>query len=168
MKRRSRGERGGERHRGPFFVKTKAHKEKRETLPQRSRLVGQDLNCRSKQQHQLQTHACVHACWARHAQNRAILRNNVFSSMAASLVGQLALWPGTALKTTIMTVTSRCLGTIRATICTNANGRCDFNRTLHEYTICTARVLRRAVNASFHYLIRVTKICDSSKICWHL
>lgn len=43
-----------------------------------------------------------------------ILSNNVFSSVAASWVARLALWPGTALKTTIMIVTSRCLGTASA------------------------------------------------------
>lgn len=55
----------------------------------------------------LATNTCVHACVPAEpgTLRTVILSNKVFSSVAASWVARLALWPGTALKTTIMIVT---------------------------------------------------------------
>lgn len=50
------------------------------------------------------THACVPA--EPGTLRTVILSNNVFSSVAASWVARLALWPGTAPKTTIMIAAS--------------------------------------------------------------
>lgn len=101
MKRSSRGW-GGERRQGLFPENKNSQRTTRSFTTEE--LFGRGLNCRAKQQHQLQTRACVHesmhACGVRHDQNRVILSNNVFSSMAAPLVARpplqtTVLMPGT-------------------------------------------------------------------------
>lgn len=112
--------RGVENAATAFCVKTKTHKEKWETPPQRSWLVGQDLNFQNTNT------SCKHMHTAEPGTLRTvILSNNVFSSLVASLVARLALWPETALKTTIMMVTSWCLGTASA----SPNGGWELNVT---------------------------------------
>lgn len=76
----------------------KEFKKKKESLPQRSRLHVQIFNCWSKQLHLLKrTNTSMHACRAWHTQSRVILRDNVFSSIEASLGWiALVLWLGSS------------------------------------------------------------------------
>lgn len=100
--KRSRRERGGERRRGLFPEKQKLTKNNERLHHRGAGWSGFELPIKTATP---ATKTCVCACRARHDQSRVILSSNVFSSMAASLVGWLALWLGTALKTTVMIVT---------------------------------------------------------------
>lgn len=161
IRRRSREEQGGERRHGLFSWKQKLPK-KNERLHHR----GADWSVRiwTAGQNNNTSYKHMRACVPGEpgTLRRVILSNNVFSSVAASWVAWLALWPGTALKTTIMIVASWCLGTASA----SPDGGGEFSVTDRLVSPVLYRHTKRRKSVS-HNLIWETKICESSKVCWH-